>query len=339
MNPQVSILVPVYNVSKYIERCVRSLFEQTYDNIEYVFVNDCTPDDSMEILTKVLDDYPQRKSQVRIINFSENRGVTAARNRLVSEISGKYAIFVDSDDYIEKNTVKLLVNEALKTNAEIVAHDFVEEYEDGKTKVLKVFLSDNKAENVKSFLLEKNPHPLYAKLIDSKLFNHPDFKLIPDDMIFWEDFCISMQLIVFAKKITNISVPLYHYVRYNNLSITSSFGKSLKFFESAILRCNFMENFLQKTNYYEENKNDIDFQKVFHKAILMRSANSIALRKKYANLWYNEETEHYCKLKRHERIIIFLVRHRLFGLTQLIYYGTLLFYMIRGSVTKRLIKK
>lgn len=70
-NKKVSILVPVYGVEKYIERCARSLFEQTYDNIEYIFVDDCTKDRSIEILQKVLEDYPNRKKQVEILHHEK----------------------------------------------------------------------------------------------------------------------------------------------------------------------------------------------------------------------------------------------------------------------------
>ena len=79
-NPKVSILVPIYNVEKYIERCAVSLFEQTYENIEYVFVNDCTPDQSIKVLKHVLGRYPQRSSKTKVINHDRNRGVAASRN-------------------------------------------------------------------------------------------------------------------------------------------------------------------------------------------------------------------------------------------------------------------
>ena len=80
MNPKVSIIVPVYNVSKFIERCARSLFEQTFESIEYIFVNDCTPDDSITKLNKIIIDYPQRSKSIRIIEHETNRGLAAARN-------------------------------------------------------------------------------------------------------------------------------------------------------------------------------------------------------------------------------------------------------------------
>ena len=81
----VSILVPVYGVEQYIERCARSMFEQTYPNLEYVFVNDCTPDLSMEVLHKVMMDYPQRKDAVHAINHDRNRGLAAARTESASK--------------------------------------------------------------------------------------------------------------------------------------------------------------------------------------------------------------------------------------------------------------
>ena len=74
--PAVSVIIPGYKVERYIERCARSLFSQTLEDIEYIFVNDCSPDRSVEILEKVLEDFPQRKTQVKIISNPENRGVS-----------------------------------------------------------------------------------------------------------------------------------------------------------------------------------------------------------------------------------------------------------------------
>ena len=105
---KVSILVPVYGVEKYIERCARSLFEQTYDNIEYIFVDDCTKDRSIVILQKVLEGYPNRKNQVKILHHEKNRGLSAARNTALDASTGDYLMHVDSDDYLRKDAVLLL---------------------------------------------------------------------------------------------------------------------------------------------------------------------------------------------------------------------------------------
>ena len=93
MNVKVSVCIPVYGVEKYIERCARSLFEQTMRNgVEFVFVNDCTPDKSIEILEHVLAKYPHRKEQTKIINLPENGGVGRARRIAIENCTGEYII-------------------------------------------------------------------------------------------------------------------------------------------------------------------------------------------------------------------------------------------------------
>ena len=79
MNPSVSVIVPVYKVEEYIEKCARSLFGQTLKDVEYIFVNDCTPDGSMDVLRKVLEEYPQRAAAVKFVEKSLNEGLPAAR--------------------------------------------------------------------------------------------------------------------------------------------------------------------------------------------------------------------------------------------------------------------
>lgn len=116
----VSILVPIYNAERYIERCVRSLFEQTYENLEFVFVDDCSPDASISILNRVVEEYPARKSQMKLIRNESNRGASASKNIAVENATGEFVCFVDSDDWIELNAVELLVSEQLKTDADVV---------------------------------------------------------------------------------------------------------------------------------------------------------------------------------------------------------------------------
>ena len=120
---KVSILVPVYNVAAFIEKCARSLFEQTFADIEYVFVDDCSPDNSVEILQRVLEDYPERKSCVKILRHEVNKGVSSARNTALRNASGDYVFFVDSDDFLELDAIALLLDKAKGTNVDIVLCD------------------------------------------------------------------------------------------------------------------------------------------------------------------------------------------------------------------------
>lgn len=135
----VSILTPVYGVEKYIEQSARSLFEQTYEHIEYIFVNDCTPDHSIDILKNIMEDYPDRKKQVRIIEHPQNRGVGAARQTALMAATGDYIMFADSDDFMPSTAVEKLmtqaINYAAKENGTLP--DLVDgayaEWKDGKT--------------------------------------------------------------------------------------------------------------------------------------------------------------------------------------------------------------
>ena len=119
-NPLVSILIPVYRVENDIERCVRSVMDQTYDNLVYVSVDDATDDSSMEILKRILRNYPNRLGDIQIIHHKKNRGLAAARNTAVSSCRGEYVFHVDSDDWVESNAVKLLVEKQRETGADIV---------------------------------------------------------------------------------------------------------------------------------------------------------------------------------------------------------------------------
>ena len=121
MNYKVSALIPIYNVEAYIERCARSLFEQTYPNLEYVFVNDCTPDRSMDILKRAMEDYPERKGCVKIINHERNHGLAATRNTCLDNVTGEFVTVVDSDDWLEPKAVELLVARQKETDADIVS--------------------------------------------------------------------------------------------------------------------------------------------------------------------------------------------------------------------------
>ena len=117
---RVGILVPIYNVGKYIERCARSLFEQTYSNIEYVFVNDCSTDNSIAILENILREYPNRTPHVKIVHHKSNRGSAASRNSGLDNSKADFLMFVDADDWLEKNATELLLQKQQETDADIV---------------------------------------------------------------------------------------------------------------------------------------------------------------------------------------------------------------------------
>ena len=124
--PKVSIVIPVYNVEKYIERCVRTLFAQTLDDLEYIFVDDCSPDNSIDVMLKVLEEYPVRKPQVKLIRHEINQGVSQSRQDGVEAATGEYIIHCDPDDWVELDMYEQLYTKAKETNADLVLCDYYE---------------------------------------------------------------------------------------------------------------------------------------------------------------------------------------------------------------------
>ena len=117
--PLVSVGMPIYNVGSFIERSLLSVLDQTYDNIEILAVDDCGSDNSMDIVKHLQIEHP-RGSAIRIIRHSENKGLGEARNTAIDHASGKYLYFIDSDDYIEPETLSIMVPEAEKHHADVV---------------------------------------------------------------------------------------------------------------------------------------------------------------------------------------------------------------------------
>ena len=114
--PLVSVLIPVYQVEDFIERCARSVFEQTYQNLECVFVDDGSTDSSIDILNQIINEYPSLKDNVHIIHHQENRGLAAARNTAINSCHGDFVMHVDSDDWLEPDAAELLVRRQQETD-------------------------------------------------------------------------------------------------------------------------------------------------------------------------------------------------------------------------------
>ena len=117
--PLVTVGIPVYNVEPYVEKCLRSVLEQTYQHLEVVIVDDIGSDRSMQVVESVLISHPQGR-RARIVRHESNRGIGEARNTLTDCAQGKYLLFVDSDDYLEPKAVEILLNEALALDTDAV---------------------------------------------------------------------------------------------------------------------------------------------------------------------------------------------------------------------------
>ena len=114
--PEISILIPVYNNAEYLSECLDSLLNQTYQDFEIICVNDCSPDNSLE----VLEHYHQKDSRIKIINKERNGGLSTARNEGLAHAQGKYIYFCDGDDWLDNNYLEKMHDAAVQTNADVV---------------------------------------------------------------------------------------------------------------------------------------------------------------------------------------------------------------------------
>ena len=205
----VSLLVPVYNVEKYVEQCARSIFGQTYPDLEIIFVDDCSPDHSIEIIRRVLEEYPQRKPQTKIIPHTHNQGRAVARQTAMQNCTGYYTIHCDSDDYMAPDAISQLVAKARKEDADITISDiFVVDGDQVRTDKMNV-----PADNMECLcrILDGGLHSaLWNKLVKKSLYDTYHIIWIPglDER---EDMLVMYRLMFHATKIAYVPRPLYYY--------------------------------------------------------------------------------------------------------------------------------
>ena len=216
--PKVSVIIPVYGVEKYIERCARSLFEQTLDDIEYLFIDDCTPDKSVEVLKQVMEDYPQREPQVTIHSMEQNSGQAMVREWGMKNVSGEFVIHCDSDDWVDSDMYALMYDKAVSEDADIVICDYYKS--DGKNhKVVRMGVeSSSKEELINNLLCHKLQPAVWNKLVKRSCYTS---KVVFPTNNMAEDLALMVQLFYFSSKIAYINKPFYYYY-FNQTSITGS---------------------------------------------------------------------------------------------------------------------
>ena len=131
-NIKVSILMPIYKVEQFLEKSLDSVFTQTYQNIDFVFVNDCSPDNSLQVLKDTIDKYSIEKSRYTIITHEQNKGIAVSRAECIINAKGDYVYFVDSDDWIEENAVEQMVSATKNGTIDIIGCDYIDEIGEGK---------------------------------------------------------------------------------------------------------------------------------------------------------------------------------------------------------------
>lgn len=217
----VSIIIPVYGVAPFIDRCVRSLMEQTYRDIEYIFVDDASPDDSIDILKKTIESYPERKSATIILRHDRNKGLPAARNTGMDAASGEYVMHCDSDDFVEPEMVERMATEAVRSDADMVYCDWFLS-DAGQERYMPQNSYESTDEIVKAMLCGGLKYNVWNKLTRRSIFSDNALRF-PDGYAMGEDMTMILAAAC-CKKIVHADYALYHYRRGNSNAMTQNYS-------------------------------------------------------------------------------------------------------------------
>lgn len=241
--PKVSVIVPIYNVEKYLEKCINSLLSQTLEDIQIILVNDGSKDNSGNIAKEY-----EKNNKDRVIYVEkENGGLSDARNYGLKYATGDFIAFLDSDDYIEKNAYEEMYNKAIEENADYVECDFIWEFPN-KIRVDKQYPYKNKKEML-SFVRVV----AWNKLIKRQLIidNNLEF---PKGLRY-EDVEFTYKLIPFINKFAYVDKPFIHYVQRKGSIANVQNERTAEIFT---VLDNVIE-FYKKNNIYEEYRDELEY--------------------------------------------------------------------------------
>lgn len=212
--PAVSVIIPVYKVEPYMARCARSLFGQTLDDIEFLFIDDCSPDRSIDVMREVLEGFPERKDQVTVYRMPVNSGQAAVRMQGMALARGEYVIHCDSDDYVDVNAYAALYGKARAEDLDVVTCDMAVE-QDGRV----VEHVSGKCTSVARMLEGRERWNLVCRMIRRTLCEG----IVPPVADMGEDMVIAVQAQLKARRTGHVDQTLYIYCFRDN-SITNQEG-------------------------------------------------------------------------------------------------------------------
>jgi len=243
---KVSVIVPVYNVERYLEKCLNSLVHQTLKEIEIIAINNGSTDKSLDILRK----YEKKFDNLRVFD-SKCRGISRTRNYGIEKAKGEYIAFVDSDDYVDKKMFKIMYDRAKKDDLDVVVCDYYNYYENDKSlKEVKIVDFDNtNISSNKSLIFQINPAP-WNKIYKRKLFDNKNYRF-PIDLKY-EDLGYIPILLTTAESIGKVNLPLNYYLIRGNSETTTMDKRVFNVFDILdILYKFFKEKNMEKTKEVE----------------------------------------------------------------------------------------
>ncbi len=274
----ISVIIPVYGVEKYIERCLRSLFTQTKtDGVEFILVNDCTKDNSITVAESVIKEFPDL--DVIVINHDSNKGLASARNSGIKAAKGAYIQHVDSDDWCEPTMLEELYCKAIECDADIVGCDNYF----GETSYVKHKIADNNIDCLKQLVGSNVSNPIWNKLIKSELYFHKGEDFFIPRVDIWEDYLACCKLFYFANKIVYLPKAFLHYNIDNIGSLSRSKFSDFKLNNICMVMAE-VEYFIERVGLSERLRDEIIDRHIYGKMTLLNLSN-LRQMKMYAKLF------------------------------------------------------
>lgn len=317
----ISVIVPIYNVEKYIEQCLISIFNQTKtENVEFILVNDCTLDKSMHVAHKIIAKYPHL--QVEIVNKKQNGGLAAARQSGVDIARGNYIMHIDSDDWCDSTMLEDLFCIAKKNDADIVACDYY--INSNSTDIYNSLpISDNALQCVNLILGNAAFGSLCNKLIKNDLYKKNKIRVITPNLNMNEDFIISSKLFCCAQSVSYLPKAFYHY-RQNANSITRKISTNT--YRNIIDALAEVEAYFCELSLIDKFKTGLMYRKLYAKSWLLynsRNADQIEFSKIFPEatsyVWSHPS------LRLDHKVALFFASHKCLAVTNIIYSLTLFF--------------
>ena len=327
MTPKVSIIITLYNREKYIEKCARSLFDQTLTELEYIFIDDASTDNSLKILERIIKDYPHRQPHIKIIHFETNKGVACARRTGIMLVTGEYVIHTDSDDWVDLDMYEKLYNIARRENADIVGCNMFHEYTNKRFAQDQPYACSVK-ENIRK-LIRGDLHPsLCTSLTRTSIIkeNHIEF---PEGLNMGEDLYFNLQIYLRAQKIVKAETAPYHY-RHDNDS--SSYHLKKDSILCAIEISRQIELLMREYGLYDEYALDVEFRKFSMKYALVWNFENKANYKEWLTI-FPETHKFIWDFKQIEwklRLELWFAAHRMYYTAKAIRIGLEWQHKIRG---------
>ena len=217
---KVSVIVPIYKVERFIRRCAETLFQQTLKEVQYIFIDDSTPDSSIDVLKSTLERFPERLTHVRIMHHETNKGLPAARNTGLAVAEGEYVFHCDSDDYVELNLLETMYRTAKENDADIVYSDFYLAFQNTERYMVQPTYRTPEDATV-AMLSGTLKFNVWNKLVKRSLYYQNSINF-PDGFAMGEDMTMIL-LAACAEKIVHLPSALYHYIKTNTNAYTQNY--------------------------------------------------------------------------------------------------------------------